>query len=125
VWGHTEKKRARAAPPWRWGQGQRLWSPRGTPPRAPRRLASATPSARHAPAREDARQGTAGHRPPLLQERCTPRGAAPAGATYGCARCPSVSMKAATRSITVSQWRFSVWKNGSGTLALIVDARSQ
>jgi len=32
-------------------------------------------------------------------------------------------MKAATRSTTVSQWRFSVWKNGSGTLALIVDAR--
>ena len=30
-----------------------------------------------------------------------------------------------TRSTTVSQWRFSVWKNGSGTLALIVDARSQ
>jgi hypothetical protein len=36
-----------------------------------------------------------------------------------------VGAQGITRSITMSQWRSSVWKKGSGTLALIVDALSQ
>jgi hypothetical protein len=40
-------------------------------------------------------------------------------------RALALGAKAATHSTTMSQWRSSVWKNGSGTLVLIVDILSQ
>src|SRR5262249_43894354 len=89
----------------------------GTPPRwdACGHPARTRGRARRSAGRPGRRRGTRG----------TPRDAAPADTAYGRVRCTSVSTKAATRSTTMSQWRSSVWKNGSGTLALIVDALSQ
>jgi hypothetical protein len=46
--GGTQRKKRAGGTPWRWGQGQRLGAPRGTPSRAPRQPAAAAPRARHA-----------------------------------------------------------------------------